>query len=489
MYPEQNYAPYPPAKNNRKLKLLMIGAALIVLIIVLAISLWPKETFPQHKLSKTSLQATQEFGYLRGTDIYAFNGMAFYKLNLNDTSKPTILSSGMKLPEPNNVYWANSRGALMTFKESFILSQVETELQARGEQLTPSTEAYAWYLDFASRSLKLVSKLPITPNLAYYSEKDGGFYYMTGGNEDPNATPLYFYDIASGQNQTISNDLAVVDITGLRQCSGAERLCFIARDRSNTATEKIYGIDGTGQKKVVLDSPGRLFATNNPDFYIAVGRGEDLSHGTPGEHDEVQVDYGPEPAILHNISAKTSTPLGFDVSGSDIIAHFSQNGEFYVLDSNLTEASEGKQNVSYRSGRLSDQKASSDVYPMTYADGTAFTSAIIDITSHNGNQSLLTLLDGSQAVFTAQPNVPAIISKSQTEVQKTIDSCLGSGRQESQFFPETRQFRVYFVENTNLATDIAAFSNCMAQSDPSTLIGYNFRFATRDPINGRITSN
>src|SRR5688572_59247 len=116
------------------------------------IALWPKENFQQHRLIRTHLKQNINFARLIGSDIYAYNGLAFYKIN-SKTGAVEVLSSGKKLPTPDTVFWAESKGVLINFKQSFALSEVEKLLQARGLPLNEVTKSYTWYIDFASGSV------------------------------------------------------------------------------------------------------------------------------------------------------------------------------------------------------------------------------------------------------------------------------------------------------------------------------------------------
>ncbi len=174
MYPDVNYQPYgtPPRRSARKWAVVAVA---ILLLTVLAITLWPRTEYREYKLDKTALKATQHFAQLDGSDLYSFNGLGFYKTDTR-SGEVSMLRGGLRLPEPDRIYWADDKGALMTFQHSFSLTAVDNALRAQGLRLNAETEGYSWYVDFATGQLQLASTTKVRADQALYSQAESGFF-------------------------------------------------------------------------------------------------------------------------------------------------------------------------------------------------------------------------------------------------------------------------------------------------------------------------
>lgn len=491
MYPESNYTPQQSDhKNTTRRRWLIIGVILFVLIVgvVIAFNGLSQSGPQQYRLTKTGLKSQQNFGYMNGSDVYAFNGLAFYKTNAND-GKVTILTSGQRFPVPSNIYWANSKGALLSFSSSFALSAVENTLQAKGQQLTEEVNNYSWYLDFASGTLNLVNKSPIVAGQAYFSEKDQGFYYVTNESSKLGVTtPLYFYNIDAHQSKPISSDLEVTDMSSMTACPASDALCFTARDLSDTAKKKLYSIKQGEKKKVLFESDGQIFPTNNPELYIVVGRGSDpkkVSSEAPAG-DQGKADLSDESANLYSLKTNSTIALDFKVGVSTPVLHFIDATHFYIIQG----ASDDDKTPSYRSGEISGDNAKTTIHPITYGDGTKFDTMITGVSSHGtGSQMLVTTTKDEQVLFNDAKQYLNLSAKTTEDANKIVRDCLGSGATDDQYFDEIKQFRVLFVADNNFTRNVASFSKCVIQADNSALNGYNFQFAGSDPFNGRISTD
>lgn len=462
------------------------------------IALWLSRPDPKaYELSSTQLKSDTQFGHLSGSDIYAFNGLSFYKIN-TDTQAVTVLLSGRKLPTPSRIHWAGSQGILVNFKQSFYRSQVDEALQSMGLALNRDSQDYTWYLDFASGSLKLVSKLPIKADLAVFSADEQGFYYIPdysnagdfgheAGAPDPTKTPLLFYNLATGQVETVSNDLAVRDVSYIGLCS-SYRLCLIDR---TAAGHKLLAVEQTGQTKSLVDARGRLFPTNNGDLFVKLD--DDLviqEHARGGTNETPEdVDFDETPARLYDVRDGSEKDLGFTVGNSEIVMHLEASGDFYVID-NLLASPDNNTPSRYRSGVLKGDSASSKLLPLRLSDDEDFTNVPILGASHGGSdQSLLTGLDHTQLLFAAKDRVGGFSLAESSAVQAAIDSCGAAVIASSQYFSESRLFKVYFADEPDLAQHLQTFGDCLSDNGAPVLLGYSYYFGTVDPVNGRITSD
>lgn len=507
MYPEENYTPYKPKSDNRQTKfrlIMLIGLPLLFLVIIVIVVLRPASngsSAPQYNLRSTNLTASMDYPYLNGSDLYTYNGLAFYKTNMEasgSNATTTVLSKGLRLPTPSNIYWADSRGALLTFKESFYLTPVETALTGIGQTINDTTRSYSWYLDFASGKLQLVNRRPIVPGLAHYSKSQKGFYYIESAFPDENdniASPLHFFDISANRDQIVSSNLGVTDVRRLTECpttdSTAKNICLVARDSKDQKAERLYNVSHNGRRTQLLDSKGRLFPTNNPNIYIAVSRGEEAEK-IQGSRNQEQADFTEEPAVLHNLETNVTRTLDFRVGGSNnITAYFGDDDNFYFIDSVVEDKSNEEQPDAfvYRAGTIADGSAS-ELRTVLFQDNTAFTGSLTSSNGYGNNgTSLLSTTNGGLMLFAKSDSIVKLSGVDQQTVQATINTCKPTGFQDSQYFLDIRQFRVTFTADDSFANRIATFSDCMTKTNPSVITGYNFHFAGSDPINGRLSTD
>ncbi len=316
MYPEESYANAQPKKSRKKL-FLIIGAAIVVIIILL-LSFAGSQSVdnaniddPGYKVTSTDLIPAAYFSTIQGNDLYSYNGLAFYKVNLDNSNNVTILRSGLKLPTPASITWAGSNGALLTFKQSFSNTIVSNALRASGLSLDKLTQAYVWYLDFGSGKLTLVNKIPVQSGKPYYDEAAKGIYYVSRTERIFKLT-LHFFNIQTSKDELAVPDLDSAGIESLSKCSPDFKLCFIARDRSNAteSSRQLYAIDSNNRKISVYDPKGgRIFATSKPDLYITTAA-EEVRSSTdkPGAPTE-DTDFSSAIAQSYDVASKSSSDL------------------------------------------------------------------------------------------------------------------------------------------------------------------------------------
>ncbi len=64
------------------------------LVVILAIP--SQQKVIEYRIQDTPLSTTS-FSYISGSELYAYNGLSFYKINLAESNNITVLSSGQKL--------------------------------------------------------------------------------------------------------------------------------------------------------------------------------------------------------------------------------------------------------------------------------------------------------------------------------------------------------------------------------------------------------
>lgn len=480
MYPENTFEP----KKPRSLKPVIIGGLLLFLSVLLLIIFWPRTTYEQYKLLKVPLDLSNSHAELTGNTIHAFDGMAFYSLDIN-TGKITPTWSGERLPTPTKVFWADSRGVLLNFGTSFSHTRIDTIIRAGGKRPNDTTRNYTWYLDFATGELTLVNELPVRPDMAIYSETNNGFYYIPdysqfGSDEDsellPSNAPLHFFDIAARSNRIVVEDLKITDISHISMCPQSGAICLIGRDIELTETEKLFSIDTAGQKSVGLESNGRLYPTNQPELYISVPA-ENRGQSTE------DVNFTEAEAVLHNLLTNNQIKAGFKVGSGDIIAAFSPSGSFYIID-------DTKPNL-YLTGWLNEDKIKLTESNLTDANNTRIDFQPVSNVSYGDNGTgLIPSIDGNLFLLSSSPPSIQLPQKlDYQEAETEIKTCANQYAHDTQYLQSSSMFRILFADNDDFATQVKGFSNCVLSSNPQALIGYYYQFAAISPVNGRISSD
>ncbi|HMH69780.1 MAG TPA: hypothetical protein VK502_00105 [Candidatus Saccharimonadales bacterium] len=481
MYPDTtNNATDDLSLKRRKQLLIVISAVFVLVVIVLFIVFSLKPSFQEYALTKTGLKSQQQFGYLNKSSLYAFNGLAFTETNIENGSTK-VLSSGQRMPIPRDIYWANSNGALFSFSSSFSLTPVESALQSMGEQLSYDGNDYTWYLDFKTNQLHLVNKQPITADLASYSERDGGFYYVPNDSSQLGVTtPLHFYDIATNKDATIASDLEVTDFSSIHEGVDKYTVLFTARDLNDTAKKRLYKVK-QGSNKQLITQADRIFPTNNPGMYV-VSTSDTLS---PVEGEEADTVDGP--AGLYDVTTKSTRALDFTVGTSDTSLYFVNDKDFVALQSN---SGNDKDQFMYHSGSIDEKSARSSVYPLQDENKNTVTDQIVKLNGYGNGRLLVTTVGDGQELFSAttkKQTLPTL--KQQNEAGKIVNECLGNDSKNQQYIADSKLFRVFFVADSSFTISIKQFSTCVLKKDSTGLIGYTFQFMGTDPVNGRISTD
>lgn len=497
-----------PQQLNVKL-LAVFGLTAIIFIAGLVFLLRPRSIEPtkEFKLARTNLQLRQNFGYLRGPDLYAYNGAAFYKKNLANDNL-TVLHSGSKLPNVSNMFWANDKGALMNFDGSFLLSRVEKTLLNNNSFVESATEGITWYMDFKTGELTQASKQPVTLRLAHYDQKANGFYFVPDyynyqGPEvegidiySENLLEIRFFDISRGRSKVLARNLDLSDIKALTSCPGY-KVCLIGRGIQNPQSERLYGLNENDQLKELINSGGRLFGTSRNDMYVAVGLGEDESTDTTEhshdseEHIPEDVVYSEEPAVLHKLQGSESIELGFDVGSSDLVTGFYGELEYFALTPQQSISGEDDDLDYYIAGRLDPSFSGNPEVvekPLLFEDESSFDEGLLSAVSYSISDTLLTDIDGNQLLFT--PGKPeTLFPADKTAAEMIVKDCSESAVKTRDYFEEEKLFRIYFNDNDNFENNIKRFSQCLGGSDFSQVATYNFYFGALSSLNGRIITD
>ncbi len=484
MYPEQpNLYEYQPANaKGSKVPLIITLVVLILMVGSLLFALLTRATatYQQPSMYNTGFSADKDYAHLSGSSLYAYNGLAFYKVNQASQNKSiTILNAGLKLPTPSNIYWADSKGALMTFKQSFISSAIEKALKDRGYAVTTSTEAYTWYLDFATNSLRLVSTSSLQANQVLHSANENGFYFF---NDSGNGVKqLFFFHTDSGHIDTLNSNLQLSSVSSLQKCSGNFRICLVGYDNTDQTSQNLYGVTKAGSLQTLKKSKGFFIATNVDDKIIAV-----TNPTTTNPHDP-DTDFQGGPAELFDVKSQSSKSLGFDIHSTDAVAHYVNGNDFIVFD----YGTQDKKSVTYTSITVNSRgHLSSKLFNITDGNGGSFNNTITSIDQSGIGDALVTADNNKQFIFSTQKHTAQPLIEAKT-AQNTINTCLASaqGQGSSQYLDDLHLFRIFFSMDASFTANIKTFSTCLAKTDKAPMAGYNYTFGGIDPTFHKIVTD
>lgn len=483
-------------RDNKALRLSLLAGAGLLMIIGLLVVLWPRPNYPQYQTQATGLNASRSFATLSGSKLFAYNGLAFFTIDTAQNNKLDILSRPGKLPAPDNVYWADDKGALMTFKASFISTTVEAALQAKGLEVNDETSRYTWYFNFKDSSLNLAYPGPISSGLAVYSQADGGFYFtsddsamldlVTADNNQsvPVTYKLYFYKLATKTLSTVNESLGVTTIEYMAECRiGDQRLCLAARSIDNSKLG-LYGVNTTGRVKKFFETGGRIIPTNQPNLFATT----DQQPATSNKNSQEDAAEPKNPLILRNIADGSKTALGFDVATENIVLNFSGKS-FYALIAGTPV--DGRIANGYYSGEIKGQRVTSQLRLLSNSDKSPYQQGFINQSGYGTNQTVLvTAATNDQFLISPKSATPPMTTIPNPKVAtQTVENCVKNNASTYQYFNDIRQFKVFFIDDASRSAKMQAFSTCLINTSAGQLAGYSYYFGTEDPWNGRITSD
>ena len=481
MYPD--YA--TPLEQHRSKKVLLgLAVGLAILFgVLLVFALRPKEKFDQGWIHKANLTYDQNYTYLQGSTLYAYNGAAFF--STDKSGRTTVLNAKYRLPTPDSIYWANDKGALLTFKASFYSTQIEAEIKNHGGSLAQEkTKEYMWYLDFSTNQIHLVNTAK--PSAAYYSTKDNAFYYaVTNGS----ALELHSYSLDTSKDQQLDTLQNITDVTRLTKCAD-QKLCFIGRDTYNQDSQRLYGIDQSNNLAQLYDSKGRIFPTNDANKYTVV---ESVSANNNTDTGDDEADFPDTPAFLYDAINKSKRGLGFKTGISPVTLIFRSSDEFYAFSDQFTTSYNGQDNVpAYEAGRFKGRgEAKIAAMPLLTANGSVLKDKLTSQLSQGGDGfALLSAASQQQYLFDfnqASKDIPVV---DQTQATATVDNCIKTaGLVGKDYFEDQKLYRIIFYDTAGFQQKIAKFDMCLENATQPPLIGYQYSFVGIDPKFKRIVTD
>jgi len=459
------------------------GLLFLVLLLIVILLLFSRSSSLSYTTLDTRLNTHQNFGWISGENLLSFNGFSFHQTNL-DSGDITVLHTGEKIPKPQELHWANSRGALITFGESFYGSLVDEELDKRNLSINSLTKRYTWYIDFKDKTVKLVSEEPILTNGAWYDETKNGFYFIEdysfyANREDPpknfSATALFYHDISTSNTTKIADNLRLTDITHIGPCGDNNYIvCVIGRSLDDLSTRQVFSVSAVGQK-TSIKSAERLFHTSNPRYYIEL-----VSDEREGENFEGG-DYGESSIVIYDTVTKEDIKTGIRTTSSSVVTHINNEDIVLMVDDEEKE-------VGYYSGEVKEGGFDFTGFQILVPDNSG--TALLDAYNSFGeNRLLISTTAGIQKLVYPGNASVGYKNAEALNYEGVLTSCHpGGDTGVVEYYEAQRLFRVFFQQNNQLDSSLKTFGDCLHKS-PTKLLSEQIYIGLTSPTNGRIISD
>lgn len=465
---------------KKYLPLVYIAGGILVLIVLISWIIAPK--YSSFELHKTSY-ITENFTSFQNGRLYSFNGAAFYSVNPQDPSDITILSTGLRLPAVEKLYWAGDAGALMVFGDTQTDgSVVEKELAARGQVFDTLTTSYTWYLDFKTNTLHLASDTPMDSSNAHYSPAKKALYFSTlpfhqehgADNEGPT---LWTYSTVKLERKELVESIGSGVVRYIGPCPNGE-VCVIQDEQSSKQT--LWAVVD-GKKKVITNIYNSISPTGDQSTFLAE-KNEKLGAKEGFEDAELQADL-----FVLNVQKNEERPTAIKVGvGATPTASAYNDGKKFVLYDNslLAENKSTFRNIAPDLfGTLQSKKEAYGLKGGLTEDITGVLSRSTDgVSILGGTKGGIYLHGPSSYNYKAE-------TYDEKSLKEVLKSCVSKYTKYYEYAPEIRQATVGVVFDDNFASTIKKFSTCIADTDKKAFVGQNYIFIGLSPIDGRFVTN
>lgn len=494
---------YFKTRRDQLLKLVLVALSLVLAVIIYQF-LFSKD-YPKYSVVRTGMKTGQSGVHLSEGQVYAYNGVAFYSTGVDSSTEPNILLSGVRLPKPKQIIWADEQGALVEFQPPFYSTELESKL--RDLEVNPyskGAESLTWYIDFSEGSVSLFSWDSLDPSKIIYSKQDEGFYYIEPSDEEYDAAigakmPYYlmFFSISTKESSPVSKRFLEASQMSLANCASSFKTCFIAPNEDGKSILKGFNAEGRIEK--LFSAEGKLVPTNDPDYYltfITEQGNEDVS--------EEPVEPLKEIALTRVSDGKTElTGLKVleDEGYATLLPEKDGKRSIYILNNSLTEdklKNSGKEDEGrpyrYVSGELDVQslKVKNKQYTAELIGEKGFFNDLVissrglSVAGDNSYQVLSTFSGEAVLMVSSGLSQSTIKVPSQEEVKKAVSACVSNYDKVVQYFEENREFKILVDYRSNLSEKTSEFVDCLKSSNPMALYGYFFTLAPYDAERGKL---
>lgn len=462
---------------------IVVGAILSILFLVGYLIL----TTPIYKQFSTHATPFRSTSYSQvvGDSIYSYNGMQFYKTALVKPYETLVLSSGVKLPNIEQLYWGDDQGVLLKFTDGgYIGSILEKKLTSSGMILDNITRNYIWYYHFADQSLSMVDTNGYKGFRADYDKEKRQFYFTAHSKEmsdfdDTSTIVLRSFSPALHSTTTLLQN-AGAGIESVVPCQGIGSVCMIMRAGQS---QKLVALKNNTTEVIIKPSFNQIIPTANPSVFLGI-----KNHAIkPGSEEDVFLEGD---VYYVNISTNYSKKTGgaVNVSGA-YLANTAPDNSFYIADPSSSSDDEplhfftGAKNivgtfllkdVSLRTDKNISRATQSISGPISFNQS--------GVTGYYSTDDHLHLITPS----TAEYNLTKLPFEN---AQKTVELCADKYAVSYNFSKDIAQFKLNVLFNKDYDKNIHDFSACIYSSGNQFPYGYEFVFTGVDPVNGRYVTD
>ena len=467
--------------DRGQIKKLLVASVFVVIGVVAFLFIYNKHDVPNISIQKTNM-SVQNLAYISNNSLYSYNGAAFIKTAVSDSSKSDVLASGIKLRPISFYEWAGDDGIFLSFENSsFIRSKPEIIDQIAGADYSEDSSEVLWYLRFSDSSFTQVDTIAPAPSISYYSDKDKGFYYISENSdkrERGEGTPamLMFYSTRDLKNRTVAIDSGFIydRVAHVAPCTG---YIVCAYGEYETGSSRVYGFDTAGNTSPIYQAKGFISPTNKTDS-ISIASPTETSGGEDQSVEFNMQTYSLTDKKLVKINASAYSPT---------LQHVQlDNGLFYILSAGGRSVDDASTIYSGGNNILNVQRATKISLSLTESKpfNQLFTG---NVSFSSGGDMLFTSGDGFVYIIQNERQIK-LPQTSAEDAKKIVDSCIKYGVLQ-RYYSESREFKIYFNDDNSFDESIRTFSRCVNDASGNSLMQYHFYFGGVSPKNGRFTTD
>lgn len=458
----------------------LIGSTVLVVVLYFLIT----PAYTKVSAYKTPFQDSTHSA-ISGDSIYSYSGMSFYKTNLKNPSKLTVLSSGLRLPTVERAYWGNDEGVLLTFTDGgYNGSVVEKILSANGKVFDETTQKYLWYLNFKTGALNIISESGIQDGAVYYASVDNLFYYVEEAgllpeSDIPIEASLFRFNPSSMQKGRIAGVGVNNPVTAVTGCGENATICLVM---SQEGRENVLQISSDGKAEYVTTEPFDSIILTGSNLFLGIKK-----HPAGFSHTDDVVLRGDIYGI--NPGDKTIRDLGNEVSmSSAIIANATDPDSFYIFDPNALEGDKPSY-LSAKKNAFGQLRLGRKTVETPHDKSLQLQTTIPPVSRNSEGYVMFYDVDGYALLLTNNNTDYKSSQKDAGSVQTELESCLNRYATDYLYSDELKQFKLDIVYDDSFASKIKGFSDCVNTEAPLSLIGYTFVFVGVSPVDGRYVTD
>lgn len=413
----------------------------------------------------------------KGNAINVYNGNSFYTIDTaNNNAMKVVYTPTYRLPTFNTMTWADNKGALLTFKSGIINTPVYDYFTAHDIDTT-SGSLYTWYLDFTTGELSIVGEFDIDGTVAYYSQKDQGFFFapLDLSESSPDNNSLWYYDVNKKSSRVVIESFNTT-IQSMQQCNGQDgSVCIIGhRSDDNYSTNRLVSVSKNSTSATTLYTlTGKIIPTPITNTYVLLSGIDNSKQDNEDELFRMSTYYKKIQTL--NLSTKDVRDYSGTIYETTVVAG-TDGDNLYLMDGETNEV------VWLRDGSLfSDSKTETIV-----ADEKASINEGVTIVDTQLSPNILVAgVDGS--VYMISKNListPQVADS--TRATDAVEECANYANSKTS---TNGSIYTILVEDNERFNEVSNhIKQCIARK-PEIMLGYTYLYRGYSGINGRISTD